>query len=122
LKKLYALRGAVQCENNASDICLQIGILYDELLSKNNLTESDIVSCIFSITSDLDAVNPASAFRRHKSLEVSDLSFALFSVQEPDTQDALERTVRILIHCYLDEGSALYHVYRNGAEKLIKNN
>ena len=58
MKKLFALRGASQCENTKEDICRQTGVMFDELLCKNKLEESAIVSVIFSVTSDLDAVNP----------------------------------------------------------------
>ena len=66
MKKLFALRGAVQCENTENDICHQITIMYDELLLINKLDEQDIVSVIFSVTGDLDAVNPCSALRKNK--------------------------------------------------------
>ena len=114
MKKLYALRGAVQCENTKDDILMQISIMYDELLSQNKLEETDIVSVVFSVTGGLDAVNPCSALR--KSGRAGEL--ALFSCMEPETQGSLERTCRVLIHCYLEEGAVLHHVYRNGAEVL----
>jgi chorismate mutase len=88
--------------------------MYDELLSLNKLGEQDIVSLIFSITGDLDAVNPCAALR--KTGRAGEL--ALFSASEPESKNALERTVRAIIHCYLEEGSKVCHVYRNGAEVL----
>jgi len=114
MKRLYALRGAVCCENTQTDIIEQIGLMYDELLASNNLDECDIVSLIFSVTDDLDAINPCTALR--KGGRAGEL--ALFSAREPKTQNALERTVRLLIHCYLEEGAKVHHVYRNGAEVL----
>ena len=114
MKKLYALRGASQCKNNEEDISRQTAIMYDELLNANKLDEIQIVSVIFSVTSDLDAVNPCTALR--KSGRAGELS--LFSVQEPQSKNSLERTVRVIVHCYLDEGSEAQHVYRNGAEVL----
>lgn len=114
MKRLYALRGAVQCLNNTQDICEQIALMYNELLSLNKLDEKDIVSIIFSVTDDLDAINPCTALR--KSGMAGDL--ALFSAREPETQNSLERAVRVLVHCYLEEGAQVRHVYRNGAEVL----
>jgi chorismate mutase len=119
MKKLYALRGATQCINTTEDICKQIGIMYDELLNKNNLEESDIVSVIFSMTNDLDAINPSTALRKYKGVKITDLVFALFSVQEVECKDSLEKTIRVIIHCYLEENSKVNNVYRNGAEVLI---
>jgi chorismate mutase len=89
--------------------------MYDELLHLNKLKEKDIVSIIFSVTSDLDAVNPAAALRRSSRAGGDE---ALFSVQEPESKNSLKRTVRVIIHCYLDEDVKVFHVYRNGAEVL----
>jgi chorismate mutase len=114
MKRMYALRGATQCENNEDDICHKIMIMYDELLNMNKLEETDIVSVIFSITGDLNVINPCTALR--KSGRAGEI--ALFSVQEPQIRNSLERTVRVIIHCYLNEGAEVHHVYRNGAEVL----
>jgi chorismate mutase len=113
-KRLFALRGAVQCKNEPEDITEQVGRLYDEMLARNDLAEQDIVSIQFSITADLDALNPATGLRRYgRAGEAS-----LFVLQEAAVKGSLERTVRALIHCYLDEGARPSHVYRNGAEVL----
>ena len=113
-KRLYALRGAARCENTEEDIRRQVSLLYDTLLEKNRLAEEDIVSVIFSKTGDLDALNPAAALRQ--TGRAGDL--ALFAVREAETVDALPRVIRVLIHCYLPEGTKPRHVYRNGAEVL----
>jgi len=115
MKRLYALRGAVQCENTEKDICGQIALMYDELLGANKLDEKDIVSVIFSVTSDITAANPCSALRK-TGRAVGDT--ALFSVQEPECRGSVERIVRVIIHCYLNEDASIRHVYRNGAEVL----
>jgi chorismate mutase len=113
-KRLYALRGAAQCKNEPGDITEQVGRLYDELLARNNLAEQDIISIQFSVTADLDALNPATGLRNYgRAGEAS-----LFVLQEAAVRGGLERTVRTLIHCYLEEGSRPSHVYRNGAEVL----
>ncbi|WP_461257329.1 chorismate mutase [Treponema sp. R80B11-R83G3] len=115
MKKLYALRGAVQCENTTDDMILQIGLMYGDLLNMNKLEEADIVSVMFSVTDDLYAINPCTALRRGG--RAGELS--LFSTQEPKSKNSLERVVRVLIHCYLDEGTVIRHVYLNGAEVLL---
>jgi chorismate mutase len=113
-QRLFALRGAVQCLNTPEDIREQVTLLYDALLEQNRLEEVDIVSLIFSVTRDLDALNPAAALRQ--SGRAGEL--ALFAVQEAEIQGGLERVIRALVHCYLPQGSAPRHVYRNGAEAL----
>jgi len=114
MKRLYALRGAAQCLNEAADIKEQVTLLYDELLSGNSLAEKDIVSLVFSVTGDIDAINPATALRQSGRGE----ELALFAVREAETIGSLPGTVRALIHCYLEEGSDVRHIYRNGAEGL----
>jgi chorismate mutase len=113
-KRLYALRGAAQCKNEAEDICRQVADLYDDVLAKNKLAEADIVSLFFTVTGDLNALNPATALRR--SGRGGDL--ALLVAREADFPGILDRTVRMLIHCYLPEGAKPQYVFRNGAEVL----
>jgi chorismate mutase len=113
-KRLYALRGAVQCLNETGDIEKWVSTLYRQLLTKNSLNEADVVSVIFSVTQDLDALNPCAALRRAGWARDT----ALFAVQEPSVRDGLPRVVRVLVHCYLDEGATIRHIYCNGAEVL----
>jgi chorismate mutase len=114
MKKLYAIRGAFQCLNTEEDIAEQTARMYDELLAKNKLEEPGIVSITFSVTADLDAVSPCTALR--KSGRAGEL--ALFGVREAEFKNSLPRTIRALVHCYLEDGTAVHHVYRNGAEVL----
>ncbi|MDR3337049.1 MAG: chorismate mutase [Treponema sp.] len=114
MKRIYALRGAFQCRNEEEDIIFQTAALYDRLLVQNHLAEGDLVSLLFSVTPDLDALNPAAALRR--SGRGGDL--ALFVQQEPVFKDSMKGVIRLLVHCYLEEGAELRHVYQNGAELL----
>lgn len=113
-KRIFALRGAVRCLNEKDDVKKQTAALYDELLSKNHLDEDDIVSVIFSVTNDLDAMNPASALR----CEGRAGKAALFVTREAFFPGGMERVIRVLIHCYLDAARNPVHVYLNGAEAL----
>jgi chorismate mutase len=113
-KRLYAIRGAVQCRNDEEDIALEVKALYRDILERNRLEEADVVSLVFSVTRDIDAKNPASALRQ------SGLAgeIALFVVQEAFFVNGMERVIRVLMHCYMEDGSEPVHVYRNGAEAL----
>jgi chorismate mutase len=115
MKKLYALRGATRCENTQENICAQVADMYDEMLALNKLKEEDIVSIIFTVTPDLNVINPCTALRKTGR---AGTDTALFSAQEPQYANSLERTIRVLIHCYLEDDSKVKHVYRNGAEVL----
>ena len=112
MKKLAALRGAVRAENTEKDIAEQVVRLYDRLLKSNNLAEEDIVSVIFSVTGDIDALNPAAALRSAGRAE----QLALMVFQESSFSGGLSGTIRVLIHCNMEESPR--HVYMNGAEVL----
>jgi chorismate mutase len=112
--RLFALRGATLCRNEAVDIEMQVSSLYDAMRSANGIAETDTVSLIFSVTPDLTAQNPAAALR--KSGRGAELS--LFCAAEPVVENSLPGVVRILWHCYLPLDHIPRHVYRNGAEIL----
>ena len=114
MKKLFALRGAVQVLNEENDILKQIAALYDTILLENKLDEADIVSLIFSVTKDISAKNPAQALRQSGRA----LQTALFSAVEPDIAPAHPRMIRVLAHCYMENDAAPHHIYINGAEIL----
>ena len=62
--RLYALRGATTVEpNDARAILAATDELMRELLERNGLAPDDLVSCIFTLTDDLDAEFPAVAAR-----------------------------------------------------------
>ena len=65
IKKLRALRGAVCCEDNEAGISSAVVNLYSRILTENSLSEKDIVSIQFTVTSDIRALNPASALRKN---------------------------------------------------------
>ncbi len=63
--RLYALRGATSvAENEADAILAGTDELMREILTRNHLAAEDLVSCIFTLTEDLDAEFPAVAARR----------------------------------------------------------
>ena len=64
--RLIALRGATTVDaNEAEPILHATEELMRELLERNRLDADSIVSCIFTLTDDLDAEFPAVAARRH---------------------------------------------------------
>ena len=62
--RLFALRGASSVDqNDAGAILGATEWLLREILRRNDLSTDDIVSCIFTLTEDLDAEFPAVAAR-----------------------------------------------------------
>jgi chorismate mutase len=112
--RLYALRGATSvAENDADAILGATDELMREILARNALRAEDLVSCIFTLTEDLDAEFPAVAARRMGLSAVP-----LLCAREVPVPGALPRVIRVLIHCYGDAGHEPQHVYLGEAAAL----
>lgn len=111
-KKLKAVRGAVCCKNESEDIKKNIECLYTEILTKNKISEKNIVSVQFTVTDDLTELNPATALRKSGFAK----TIPLFCSAEPKIKTGLSKTIRILIYYYGRKNPI--PVYLNGAEIL----
>jgi chorismate mutase len=112
--RLIALRGATSVEANDSEhILAATGELMDELLTRNRLDSDSIVSCIFTLTEDLDAEFPAVAARQMGLSRVP-----LLCAREIPVPGALPRVIRVLMHCYPPVGVEPQHVYLGEARTL----
>lgn len=101
--------------NEAEDILQATGELVREVLERNALRHEDLVSCIFTCTADLNAEFPAVAARE---LGLSDVP--LLCAQEIEVPGSLQRVIRLLLHCYAEEGADARHVYLREATSLRK--
>lgn len=86
--------------------------MYRELLARNSIGESDVVSIVFTVTGDLDAVNPATALRKAGLAQ----AVPLMACAEPPVRGGLQRVIRILVTYY--GTTSPIPLYMNGAEKL----
>ena len=112
--RLVALRGAnTVTENTAEAILSATDELMRALLARNALSADDLVSCIFTLTPDLDAQFPAVAAR-----EMGLSSVPLLCAREIPVPGALPSVIRVMIHAYLAAGTAPEHVYLGDAVKL----
>jgi chorismate mutase len=113
--RVAAVRGATTVEtNDAAAIVAATAELLQALLERNDLAPSDLVSVIFTATSDLTAEFPAAAARQMGISHV-----ALLCASEIAVPGALERCVRVLLHCYTTRPpSDLHHVYLGRARDL----
>src|SRR3954464_10072128 len=110
--RLVALRGANTVTENTSEAILSAtDALMREILSRNGLGADDLVSCIFTLTPDLDAQFPAVAAR-----EMGLSGVPLLCAREIPVPGALPQVIRVLIHAYLPD--AAEHVYLGDAAKL----
>jgi chorismate mutase len=112
--QLRALRGAITVEKNEPEAILDATEeLVRQVMDRNELSPERMVSCIFTCTDDLDAAFPAEAARR---LGLG--SVPLLCAREVGVQGALERVIRLMVHCYADDDRPPQHVYLRDAESL----
>ena len=112
--RLIALRGATTVEINESAPILEAtSELMHELLARNALAAEDLVSCIFTLTEDLDAEFPAVAARNMGLSKVP-----LLCAQEIAVPGSLPRVIRVMIHAYAREEAEPQHVYLGEARAL----
>ena len=114
--RLQALRGATTCDEDSKiEIDTKVSRLVKELFARNDLTNDDVVSMIFTATPDLTAQFPATSARA--ALDLGDIP--LLGAQEQAVPHGTPRCVRVLIHCYTERSRAeLQHVFLEGAAAL----
>ncbi len=112
--RLFALRGANTVDANEPDAILgATDELMRELMSRNELEPDAMVSCIFTLTDDLDAEFPAVAAR---ALGLSRVP--LLCAREVPVPGSLPRVIRVMVHYYASEGHEPRHVYLGEARVL----
>ena len=110
-----AIRGAVQVDANESAAILEgTSELVTEVMSRNQLTPADVISVLFSATTDLNAEFPALAARKLGFQDVPLLCCAEIAVP-----GSMPRVVRLMMHVEsAAPRSAVQHVYLRGAAAL----
>jgi chorismate mutase len=112
--RLFALRGANSVERNEADaILIATGALMRELMARNSLAAQAMVSCIFTLTEDLDAEFPAVAARRLGLDHVP-----LLCAREVPVPGSMPRVIRALVHYYAEDEHQPRHVYLGEARSL----
>ena len=112
--RLFALRGANSVESNTRESILgATAALMQELIARNELGPEQLVSCIFTVTDDLDAEFPAVAARN-----IGLNTVPLICAREVPVPGALPRVVRVLVHYYAPEAHRPRHVYLGEARAL----
>jgi chorismate mutase len=112
--KLFALRGAITVSaNEAEDILAGTDELMRELMSRNDLRPDAMVSCIFTLTEDLDAEFPAVAARRLGLSQVP-----LLCTREIPVPGSLPKVIRAMVHYYASEEHEPRHAYLREAVGL----
>ena len=113
--KITFIRGATTASGNSvEEIKNAVVELIDELISRNSLIKSNLLSIIFTSTKDLDACFPASIARKCNGLD----SVAFLDCQQMDVLNDLDFCIRIMAQVLLPPNKAVKHPYLRGAAKL----
>jgi chorismate mutase len=112
--RLFALRGATTVDrNDAQAILGATEWLLREIMKRNDLMADDVVSCIFTLTDDLDAQFPAVAARN-----IGFDRIPLLCAREVPVPGSLPMVIRVLMHYYAPDPHRSQHVYLGEARRL----
>ncbi|WP_435745861.1 chorismate mutase [Nocardioides sp. SYSU DS0663] len=110
-----AVRGATQLEEDSRDHMLErVAEMVTGVMQANGLVVDDVISVIFTATSDLVSEFPAYAARQLGFGEVP-----LLCARELEIERSMPRVVRMMAHVETDLPRAdVTHVYLHGAAAL----
>jgi chorismate mutase len=110
-----AVRGAIQIDANDRDQILDgTSELVREMLRRNELTNDDLISIVFTATPDLNAEFPAYAARLMGMVDVP-----LLCTTEIAVPGAMPRVLRLLAHVETSRSRGeIAHPYLRGAAAL----
>src|SRR5260370_27467793 len=109
--RLFALRGANSARANEAEAILSAtDELMHELMERNQLKASAFVSCIFTLTDDLDAEFPAVAAPRMGLDRVP-----LLCAREVSVPRSMPPVIRALVHHHAPDRPEPPHVYLGAA-------
>jgi len=113
--KIKFIRGATTSSGNSiEEIEDAVVELIDELISRNSLSKSNILSITFTATKDLDACFPASIARKCNGLD----SVAFLDCQQMHVSNDMDFCIRIMAQVLLPTNKLVKHPYLRGAAKL----
>ena len=116
MKRIISIRGAITVkENSISDVKEATLQLLNNIFKDNHLNESEIINIIFTVTDDIDAINPATVTREDLRI----LSTPLICMQEMKVKGVLKLCIRVLIQAYSNTTKDhVKHIYLGEAANL----
>ncbi len=111
---MVVIRGATTiAEDSKEEIKLAVKELLEQIVSCNQLRKDEIVSIVFSSTSDIHSFYPAKAAR-----EAGFEGCSLFSAMEPDIEGGLKLCIRVMV--FVEKNILPRHIYLRDAKTLRK--
>jgi len=114
-ERVRALRGATTLDRDEREHLLErTQELIHAMLDRNELSEDDLVSIVFTATDDISSAYPAEAARVAGITHVP-----LLCARELDVEGGIERCIRLLVHAYSQRSVRdLRHPYLHAARQL----
>ena len=113
--KVVFIRGATTASGNSvKEIEVAVVELINEMISRNNLIKTNILSITFTATKDLDACFPASVARKFNGLD----SVAFIDCQQMYVSNDVDFCIRMMAQVLLPLDNPIKHPYLRGAAKL----
>ena len=113
--KITFIRGATTASGSSiKEIEDAVVELMNELISRNNLVKTNLLSITFTATRDLDACFPASIARKCIGLD----SVAFLDCQQMYVSNDVDFCIRIMAQVLLPANNPIKHPYLRGASKL----
>jgi len=115
--RVRGIRGATQIDRDDASL-MQVAVveLMQEIMRANSLEPTDLISVIFTVTSDINSDFPAASAR---SMGLGDVPL-LCSTEIP-VPGSLPRTIRVLVHCETERTQKqIAHIYQRGTSVLRK--
>jgi chorismate mutase len=110
-----AIRGATTISQNSADEIYAATIeLLKEMTVQNGIDKDDIISVIFSVTSDINAAFPAAAAR-----QIGWTKTAMMCTYEVDVPGSLRKCIRVMMHIETEKmNEELKYIYLREAKVL----
>lgn len=112
---IRALRGATTVDGDTREqVTERVTALLGQLYERNEVTNEDVISAIFTATDDIHSMFPAEAAR---SFGMGDVP--LLCARELSIEGGTRLCIRVLMHISTDRArDRLHHVYLEGARNL----
>ena len=115
IREIKLIRGATTASGNSvKEIEDAVVELVNELISRNNLDNTNLLSITFTATKDLNACFPASIARKCNGLD----SVAFLDCQQMYVSNDIDFCIRLMAQVILPSNIPIKHPYLRGASKL----
>ena len=113
-ERIRAIRGAITVtEDTPEEVVSATRLVLEDMIARNALSPDDMVSLIFTATSDVTSQFPAVAAR-----EMGLTGVPLLCATEIPVPGSLPLCVRVMLHAYMPADRAAVHSYLRDAVRL----